>query len=343
MTKIAINGFGRIGRNFLRQILNYPEIEVVAINDLGSMENLAYLFKYDSVYGRYHKETKLKGEGTSKCCLAVGEKEILFLQEKDPAKLPWKELGVDVVIESTGFFTSFEKSKVHLDAGAKRVIITAPAKDDDGNLGKTVLAGINEEALETCAISSTGSCTTNGVSPVMAILSENPGIKKAILNTAHAYTATQKVVDGLGEKKDMRSGRAAAINIIPGSTGAAISVIRVLPELEGKFDGIAMRVPVPTGSIADVTFLSARPTSVEEINKILTDASKSERWQGIMGVTNEPLVSSDIIGEALPALVDLSYTRVVDGDLVKVLVWYDNEGGYITALVRQVLAVAKLV
>jgi glyceraldehyde 3-phosphate dehydrogenase len=342
MTKIAINGFGRIGRNFLRQILNYPEIEVVAINDLGSVENLAYLFKYDSVYGKYRKEVSLKGEGSSKRYLVIGEREILFLQEKDPTKLPWRTLDVDIVIESTGLFTSFEKSKVHLDAGAKRVVISAPAKDEDGDLGKTVLAGINEETLRTCAISSTGSCTTNGVSPVMAILSENPGIKKAILNTAHAYTATQKVVDGLGEKKDMRSGRAAAINIIPGSTGAAISVIRALPELKDKFDGIALRVPVPAGSIADITFISARSTSVEEINKILTDASTSERWQGIMGVTNEPLVSSDIVGEKLPALVDLSYTRVVDGDLVKVLVWYDNEAGYITALVRQVLAVAKL-
>lgn len=341
MTKIAINGFGRIGRMFLRQILLSEEVEVVVINDLGDVNNLAYLFSYDSVYRKYPEEVRAVKGNDNISYLQIGNRKIRFIQEKDPTKLPWRELGIDVVVESTGFYAAFEKSKVHLDAGAKRVVISAPAKDGDGVLGRTVLAGINEDALETCQISSTGSCTTNAASPVMAILAQNPGIKKAVLNTVHAYTATQRIVDGVGGK-DVRSGRAGAINIVPETTGAAIAVVRALPELEGKFDGMALRVPVVAGSVADITFIANRKTSVEEINSILTQAAADKQWKEILKVTNEPIVSTDIIGESVPAIADLSYTKVVDGDLVKVLVWYDNEAGYTTALVRQVLAVAKL-
>ncbi len=335
--KIAINGFGRIGRLFFRQAFGSKEIDIVAINDLGNPENLAYLLKYDTTYGRYDKE--VKSEAGS---LVVGGKKIKFIQEKEPTKLPWKDLKIDVVVESTGVFESFEKAKVHLDAGAKRVVLTAPAKDADGVLGKTILMGINEKGLETVQLSSNASCTTNASSPVIAIMAENPGIKKAILNTVHAYTATQSIVDSPAKGEDFRRGRAGAHNISPSTTGAAIAVTRALPELEGKFDGIAMRVPVITGSIADITFVSKRKTSVEEINEIFKKAEKDPRWQGILKTTEDQLVSSDIVGEPYGAIVDLKFTKVIDGDLVKVLSWYDNEWGYVSTLVRHVVSVGKL-
>jgi len=336
--KIAINGFGRIGRLFFRKVWGREDMEVVAINDLGDVENLAYLLKYDTVYGRFGANVEVK-EGM----FVVDGKEVQVFQEKDPAQLPWGKLGVDVVVESTGVFESFEKSKAHLDAGAKRAVITAPAKDEDSDFGKTVLVGINEKDLQHCRISSNASCTTNSVSPVIQVLSENPGIQKAILNTVHGYTATQNLVDGPTRGKDFRRGRAAAQNIVPSTTGAAIAVTRVIKDLEGKFDGIAMRVPTVTGSIADVTFLAKRKTSVEEINDILTKAAKSPRWHGIMKVTRDQIVSSDIIGELYAAIVDLNFTRVIDGDLVKVLSWYDNEMGYVATLVKHVEAVAKMI
>ncbi len=343
--RIAINGFGRIGRLFLRQIINEPNIEVVAINDLGDIENLAYLLKYDSVYRTYERQVACDhrhGEaGNEQGKIIVDGKEIKFISEKDPAKLPWKDLDVDIVIESTGVFESYEKAKAHLDAGAKRVVLTAPAKDSDGELGKTVLLGINEGALKTCLISSNASCTTNAASPVIAVLSENPGIVKAVLNTIHAITNTQTVVDSPVKGSDMRRGRAASQNIIPSTTGAAIAVSRAFKEMEGKFDGIAIRVPVITGSIADITFVSKKKTSVEEINKILTDAANSLRWKGILKVVDEQVVSSDIIGEPYAAVVDLKFTKVIDNDLVKVLSWYDNEWGYVVMLVKHVLKAAE--
>jgi glyceraldehyde 3-phosphate dehydrogenase len=338
--RIAINGFGRIGRLFLKSALESDSMEVVAINDLGDVLNLAYLLEYDTVYGRYGKEIKTD---LAKGNLIVGGKEIKFLQIKDPAQLPWKDLAVDIVIESTGLFESYEKSKVHIMAGAKRVVITAPAKDDDGAAGKTVLMGVNEKDLATCAITSNGSCTTNSASPVIAVLSENPGIVKAMLSTVHAYTATQSLVDGpVRGGSDYRRGRAAAHNIAPSTTGAAIAVTRAMPDLVGKFDGLAFRVPNITGSLSDVTFLAKRKTSVEEINKILSDASALPRWQGILKVTRDQIVSSDIVGEPWGAIVDLNFTKVVDGDLVKVLSWYDNEAGYVSTLVKHVQKIVGL-
>jgi len=347
--KIAINGFGRIGRLFFRQAYGAKGIDIVAINDLGNPENLAYLLKYDTTYGRYDKEVKAEAGN-----LVISGKKIKFLQEKEPTKLPWKDFKIDVVVESTGAFESFEKAKVHLDQGAKRVVLTAPAKDPegqtpfaygasaDGALGKTVLMGINEDDLKICKISSNASCTTNASSPVIAIMAENPGIKKAILNTVHAYTATQSIVDSPAKGDDFRRGRAGAHNISPSTTGAAIAVTRAIPEIEGKFDGIAMRVPVITGSIADITFVSKRKTSVEEINEIFKKAEQDPRWQGILKTTEDQLVSSDIVGEPYGAIVDLKFTKVIDGDLVKVLSWYDNEWGYVSTLVKHVIKIGAL-
>lgn len=340
LIKVAINGFGRIGRVFFRQAFGHPEIEIVAINDLGNLENLAYLLKYDTVYRTYDKEVKSQ-KSEVKSSLIVDGKGIIVLQEKDPSKLPWKDLKIDVAIESTGFFESYEAASAHLKAGAERVIISAPADDADGTIGRTVLMGVNEGHLATCKVSSNGSCTTNAAAPVAAVMMENPGIQKAILSTVHGYTATQRLVDGPSQGKDFRRGRAAAENIVPSTTGAAKAVARALPELEGKFDGIAFRVPTVTGSIVDFTFLSKRKTSVEEINEIFRKAAKEKRWQGIMRVTEEPIVSSDIIGDPHAAIVDLAYTKVIDNDLVKVLSWYDNEWGYCATLLQHVLKAGK--
>ncbi|MFA6495371.1 MAG: type I glyceraldehyde-3-phosphate dehydrogenase [Candidatus Paceibacterota bacterium] len=337
MIRVAINGFGRIGRLFFRQAFGNPNIEIVAINDLGSVENLAYLLKHDTTYRTYNKEVRAD---VARGILIVDGKEIKFLQQKDPVQLPWKDLAIDAVLESTGIFESFEKAKVHIDAGAKHVVITAPAKDEDGPIGQTVLMGINGEMAKTFPVTSNASCTTNGASPMMAVLSENPGIVKAILTTVHAYTATQSVVDGPVKGDDWRRGRSAAQNIVPSTTGAAIAVTRALPELVGKFDGIAIRVPVVTGSLVDVTFVAKRQTTVEEINTILKNAAQEPRWQGIFGVTDEQLVSSDIIEMPYAALVDMRLTKVIDGDLVKVSAWYDNEWGYTTTLVKHIAALA---
>ncbi|HXF44471.1 MAG TPA: type I glyceraldehyde-3-phosphate dehydrogenase [Candidatus Paceibacterota bacterium] len=338
MTRVAINGFGRIGRLFFRQSFGEKGIDIVAVNDLGDCENLAYLLKYDTVYGRYSKKVESKVND-----LVVNGKKIKFLQEKNPTRLPWKDLKIDIVVESTGVFEEYEKAKVHLAAGAKRVVITAPAKDPDGAEGKTVLIGVNDDEAKGVVLTSNGSCTTNAASPVIQIMSENPGIKKAILSTVHGYTATQNLVDGPTRSKDYRRGRAAAQNIVPSTTGAATAVTRAIKELEGKFDGIAMRVPVATGSVADITFVAARKTSVEEINEIFKKAAKSPRWKGVLNVTEEPIVSSDVIGEPYGAIVDLGFTKVIDGDLVKVLSWYDNEAGYVATLVRHVLKIASFI
>ncbi len=338
--RVAINGFGRIGRLFFKAAFELPNIEIVALNDLGDVENLAYLLKYDTVYGRFDKEIKADLPNGK---LIVAGKEIHFLQVKDPTQLPWKDLNIDIVVESTGLFDEYEKAKVHLAAGAKRVVITAPAKDADGAAGQTVLVGVNEEHLKTCSISSNGSCTTNSASPVIQVLSENPGIIKASLSTVHAYTATQALVDGpIRGGHDYRKGRAAAMNTVPETTGAAISVARAIPELKGKFDGLSFRLPNITGSISDITFIAKRPTTVEEIAQILTDAANSERWKGILQVTRDQLVSSDIIGQPFGATVPLDLIKVIDGDMVKVLSWYDNEAGYVSTLVKHVQKVAAL-
>jgi len=340
--KVAINGFGRIGRAFFKLALEKPELNIVAINDLGDIEFLAYLLRLDTVYGAYRKPVSIKESGGKKY-LVVDGKEILFLQEKEPTNLPWGSLGIDVVLESTGVFESYEKAKVHIQAGAKRVVLSAPAKDDDGPDAKTILIGINEDQFKTCTISSNGSCTTNSISPVMQILTEKLGVKKAFLNTAHSYTATQTLIDGpVGKSKDFRRGRSAAMNIVPSSTGAAVSLGRVIAGLDGKFDGTALRVPTITGSISAITFISSRATTPEEINEIFKAAEREERWKGILTTTTEPVVSSDIIGDPHAAIIDLSLTKVVDGDLCCVYSWYDNEFGYTNTLVEHVLKTAQI-
>jgi glyceraldehyde 3-phosphate dehydrogenase len=339
MAKVAINGFGRIGRTFFRSAFGHPDIDIVAINDLGSIDNLAYLLTYDSVYGRSPFTVSVEGN-----TLVVDGKKIIFVQERDATLLPWKEHEIDIVMESTGFFTSYADSKKHLTAGAKRVVISAPVKDDPaaaGVTGATVLMGVNDNELASCQITSNASCTTNATSPLVAILKEAVGMEKAILNTTHAYTASQTLVDG-PSKKEFRDGRAAALNIIPSSTGAAVATTMAHPELKGKFDGIAIRVPVPVGSLVDVTFISSRNTTVEEINNAFKAAALLPRWKNIFTATEEPLVSSDIIGSRIGSIADMSFTRVVDGNLVKVFAWYDNETSYTQTLVEHVAAVARL-
>ena len=330
--RVAINGFGRIGRAFTRNSWG-RDIEIVAVNDLGSLENLAYLLKYDTVYKHAPFSVEAK-DGQ----LWVDGKAIKFLSEKDPTNLPWKDLQIDVVVESTGFFTDYAKAQAHIVAGARRVVITAPVKEDSP-LGATVLMGLNEDRLSTCAITNNASCTTNSASALISILDAAIGIEKAVLSTTHAYTASQSIVDG-PSKKDWTEGRAAAQNIVPTSTGAAIAVAKAYPALVGKFDGISLRVPVSAGSISDVTFIAKRNTTKEEVNDILRKAAADPKWEGIFSVSDEPLVSSDIVGETIAAIANLEMTRVVDGNLVKVLAWYDNEMGYTEALVRHVLAAA---
>ncbi len=330
-TRVAINGFGRIGRAFLKVAWERPELEIVAVNDLGSIESLTYLLKYDTVYRGWGHDVKNDGKD-----IWIDGKQVHFISEKDTAKLPWKDLDIDVVVESTGLFTSFEKAQFHIDDGAKRVVISAPAKGDATVPGETILLGVNEEKFGTCAITSNASCTTNAASPLIGILDSAIGIEKAILNTVHGYTASQALVDG-PSKKDLREGRAAAQNIVPSSTGAAIAVTKAYPNLEGLFDGISIRVPVPAGSIVDVTFIAKRATTAEEVNDILKKAASDPRWSNVFAITEEPLVSSDILGNSHASIADLALTRVVGGNLVKVMGWYDNEMGYTHTLVEHVI------
>ncbi len=339
--RVAINGFVRIGRAFLKVARERQEIEIVAVNDLGDIKNFAYLLKYDTAYGVSQFDVSIN-EKTN--CLVVDGADIQFLSEKDPALLPWKKLDIDVVIEATGLFASSDKAQIHIDAGAKRVVVTAPIKDspDSKVKGETILMAMNEAKLENCQISSNASCTTNAGSPLIAILDETLGIEKALLNTVHAYTASQALVDG-PSKKDLREGRAAAQNIVPSSTGAAIAVTQVMPKLKGLFDGISIRVPVVTGSIVDVTFISKRDTTVEEVNNLLKKAAAEDRWRNIFTTTEEQLVSHDIIGNRHASIADLAFTRVVGGNLVKVLAWYDNEMGYTYTLVEHVIKAGRLV
>ncbi len=331
--KIAINGFGRIGRTFFRIANERSDLNIVAINDLGEVANLAYLLKYDSVYGTYSKSVKAIGD-----ILEVEGKAVKVLAEKEPAKLPWRTLGIDVVIESTGVFDSYEKAKAHLDAGAKRVVISAPAKDTQT---VTATPNVNEEALANGQISSNASCTTNATNPVVAIMVKTVGVKKGALNTVHGFTATQSLVDG-PKKGDFRRGRAASENIVPSTTGAAEAVIKSIPEMKDKFDGISLRVPIISGSLIDFTFIAERKTSVEEINRIFEDAAADPVWAGILSVTKDPIVSRDILKSTYGSTVDLALTRVVDGDLVKVFAWYDNEWGYSNRLIEMVIKVGSL-
>ncbi|MEX1997199.1 MAG: type I glyceraldehyde-3-phosphate dehydrogenase [Candidatus Andersenbacteria bacterium] len=332
-TRLAINGFGRIGRAAFKIALEQDEVvEVVAINDLGEPENLAYLLRYDTIYGRYSKDIAVNQDK-----LVVGGKEIKVFAEKDPKALPWGDLKIDVVIEATGVFTDRESATAHLVAGAKKVIISAPTKDNDV---ATVVLGVNDKDLQGQTIISNASCTTNCITPVAAVIESAFGIEKALLTTAHAYTATQALVDSPG-KKDFRGGRAGAANMVPASTGAAVAATQALPSLEGKFDGIAVRVPLPIVSLSDFTFLLKREVTVDEVNQVLTEAVDNPLYRGVLAVTKEPVVSSDFIGDPHSAIVDLQMTRVVGGNLVKVLAWYDNEWGYSNRLVEQVIELGK--
>src|SRR5690242_14184877 len=326
MKRIAINGFGRIGRAALKVIMETPDLEVVALNDLMTIENAAYLLKHDTVYRTYPKDVSYEERK-----LKVGDKSILYLSIKDPAQLPWKDNQVDVVIESTGLFTNREDAEKHLHAGAKHVVISGPTKSVDT---PTIVHGVNTEEGKV-AIFSCASCTTNNISPIIEILGRRIGIKKAILNTTHAYTASQGIVDGPSKKK-LRMGRAAAMNLVPATTGAAIATTKALPQYQGKFDGVAVRTPVIVGSISDITFLADRPTTVEEINNILKEEAATDRYKEVISVSDAPLVSSDIIQSSFASIVDAEMTRVVDGDLCKVMAWYDNEWGFTNQMIRQI-------
>jgi len=335
--KVAINGFGRIGRAFLKVAWERKEIEIVAVNDLGDIANMAYLLKYDSVYRGWNHKIEVEGGN-----LAIDGKKVKFISEKDPAKLPWKDLGIDIVVESTGLFASYDKSKVHLDAGAKKVVITAPAKGESAAKGETILLGVNEEKFGTCDITSNASCTTNAASPLIAILDETLGIEKALLNTTHALTNSQPTVDS-ANKHNFREGRAGGHNMIPSSTGAAIAVTKAFPKLSGLFDGIAIRVPIISGSIADITFISKKQTTKEEVNQILKKATGEPRWKGVFSVTEEELVSSDILDSRYGCIADLGLTRVIGGNLVKVLQNMLNEMGYTYTLVEHVLKTGETI
>lgn len=331
MAKVAINGMGRIGRATLKIALQTPELDVIGVNDIADISNIAYLLKYDTVYGKYGEDVRAE-DGK----IIVDGMEIPYFSERDPADLPWSEHDVDIVFECTGFFTKTEDASKHIEAGAKYVIISAPTKSKDM---PTIVHGVNTSDGETKVISC-ASCTTNNVGPVMEIMNRHFGVEKALMTTIHAYTSTQAIVDG-PMKKDFRRGRAGAANFVPTSTGAAIAVTKALPELEGKFDGVAVRGPIPVGSLSDITMVVSKDTTVEEVNQVLRDESNSERYQGIFGVTDEPLVSADIIGQSEASMADLSMTQVQSGNLIKIMTWYDNEWSYTSQMIREAVALVK--
>jgi glyceraldehyde 3-phosphate dehydrogenase len=325
--RVAINGLGRIGRATLKIILGTPGLDLAAVNDLVPSDNLLYLLKYDTVYGRFEKALSLEGDD-----LAIDGLIIPVHHRKDPAELPWKDLGVDLVFECTGALTRREDIVGHIKAGAKRVILSAPAKSEDVI---TVVHGVNTPDEGSPEIVSCASCTTNCIAPVVEVMGRRIGIRKAIMTTIHAYTSSQGIVDGPNKK--FRRGRAGAANLVPTSTGAAAATTKTLPRYEGKFDGVAVRAPVPVGSIADVVLLSDRPTTVDEVNRVFREEARTDRYRGVLGVSEDPLVSSDIIKDPRASVVDLTMTQVVDGDLVKVMSWYDNEWGYANQMVREAL------
>ena len=329
--KIAINGFGRIGRNAFKLAFERDDIEVVAINDLTDTKTLAHLLKHDSTYGTYHYDVSYDENS-----IFVAGKQIRVLAERDPALLPWGESGIDVVIEATGLFVQPEKARAHINAGAKKVVISAPAK---GEGAKFIVLGVNEHELtREDDIISNASCTTNCIAPVMAVLEREFGIEKSLMTTVHSYTASQRILDA--PAKDLREARSAAENIVPTTTGAAIATAKVIPSLEGKFDGLSVRVPTPVVSLSDITAVLKRNTTKEEINEVFKRAAADPFYQGILAVTDEPLVSMDFKGNSHSSIVDLSLTNVVDGNLIKVVAWYDNEWGYSNRLVEIVADVA---
>ncbi len=325
--KIAINGMGRIGRAALKVILDTPGLDLIAVNDIVPVETIAYLLRYVTVYGIYERDVLVEDNR-----LIIDGHSIEFTTERDPANLPWKAHEIDVVIESTGAFTKREDAEKHIQAGAKTVVISAPTKSADT---PTVVHGVNTQDGKT-NIFSCASCTTNNISPVVEIIGRRIGIQKAIMTTVHAYTASQQIVDA-PSKKDLRLGRAAAANLVPTSTGAAIATTKALPEFAGKFNGVAIRTPIPVGSISDLTFVTKRPVTVEEVNAILKEESQTKRYLDVLAVTEEPIVSSDIVQSPYASMVDLKMTRVVDGDLLKVMTWYDNEWGFTHQMIRQIL------
>ncbi|MDQ5976470.1 MAG: hypothetical protein QG664_383 [Patescibacteria group bacterium] len=333
MKKIAINGFGRIGRAAFKIALEKPDLEVVAINDLADTKTLAHLLKYDTAYGHSRYPVVAEEGG-----IRVRGKLYPVLLEKDPLKLPWKDFGVDVVLECTGRFVDKDSSAQHITAGARAVILSAPAKGGGEDV-KTFLMGVNEDTYAGETVISNASCTTNCLAPVAKVLQDTFGIEKALMTTVHSYTADQNLEDS--PHRDLRRARAASQNIVPTTTGAAIAVTEVIPELAGKFDGLALRVPTLVVSITDFTFLLKRKTTAEEVNAALKEAAVGERMRGVLAVTEEPLVSSDFIGNPFSSIVDLSLTKVVDGDFVKVVAWYDNEWGYSQRLVDMASLVGR--
>lgn len=337
--RIAINGFGRIGRTTFKAALEHPgDVEIVALNDLGTPENMAYLLQYDTNYGRYARKVSY-----GKNFITVDGKKYTLYAEKDPTKLPWKELRVDVVLECTGRFTNKEDASRHLTAGAKQVIISAPAKS--GSPVGTYVLGVNAHASKkwkrskATQVISNASCTTNCIAPVMSVLENNFGIAKALMTTVHSYTADQSLVDG--PHKDLRRGRSAAANIVPTSTGAALATAETIPSLKGKFDGIALRVPSPTGSISDITAVLKKKVTVEQVNEAFKKAAKHPLYKGILAVSDEEIVSTDIVGRPESAIVDLPLTMVIGGDMVKVFAWYDNEWAYSLRLIEEAVAVGR--
>jgi glyceraldehyde 3-phosphate dehydrogenase len=330
MARVAINGLGRIGRATLKIALETPGLDLVATNDIGKSDTVGYLLKYDTVYGRYDKTVDTSDEGH----LTIGEHRVPLLHEANPARLPWKSLNVDIVFECTGAFTTREDLEAHVRAGARYVLLSAPSKSDDV---ATIVHGVNTPEGNTSIISC-ASCTTNSITPVVEILGRRIGIRKAIMTTVHAYTSSQAIVDSPRDR--LRRGRAGAANLVPTSTGAAAATARALPEYQDRFGGVAIRAPVAVGSLADIVALTSRPTTVEEVNRVFAEEASSERYRGIVGVTTDPLVSSDIIRDSRASVVDLGMTQVVDGDLVKVMSWYDNEWGYSSQLVREAVRIA---
>ena len=325
MVKVAINGFGRIGRNALKILLERHDVQVVGINDITDAKTLAHLLKHDSSYGTYDK----KVSSTEKSII-INTREIPVFAEKDPAKLPWSKLGVDVVIESTGFFTKPEDARAHIKAGAKKVVISAPAK---GEGAKTVVLGVNEEIVdEKDDILSNASCTTNCIAPIMKVLEDEFGIEKAMMTTVHSYTGSQRILDA--PAKDLREARSAAENIVPTTTGASKAAAKTIPSLEGKFNGLSVRVPTPVVSLSDITAIINRDTTKEELTNLFKKAAKEPYYEGILGVTEEELVSSDFIGDPHSCIVDLPLIDVVGGNMIKVVAWYDNEWGYSNRLVE---------
>jgi glyceraldehyde 3-phosphate dehydrogenase len=327
--KVGINGLGRIGRATLKILQDTPGLELVAINDLIPTDNLAYLLKYDTVYGRFPGTVEAE-DGH----LVINGKKVPVYSERDPAQIPWGELGVELVFESTGVFRTKEDVKKHLEAGARTVILSAPAKDDMATVVHGATEVDPEENIISCA-----SCTTNSITPIAEVLDRHFGIEKAILTTIHAYTASQSIVDGPAKK--WRRGRAGAENFVPTSTGAAIATTKVLPQLQGKFDGIAVRGPIPVGSVSDLTFLLGQDVTLDEVKEVFRQEAASERYAGVMGVTEDEIVSADIIGDSHACVVDLEMTTVVGGNMVKLLSWYDNEWGYTSQMVREALRFAQ--